>query len=39
MNFTSSLKEYQKKLVENGIIKLSNNKKNNKPNTKKLKKD
>jgi protein-tyrosine phosphatase len=38
-NFTSSLKEYQKKLVENGIIKLSNNKKNNKPNTKKLKKD
>jgi hypothetical protein len=40
MNFRSSLQEYQKKLIENGIIKNKNNKKNATVKTKgKLKKD
>ena len=43
MNFRTSLQEYQKKLIENGIIKnknnIVNNKKNNTKTKGKLKKD
>ena len=43
MNFRTSLQEYQKKLIENGVIKPKkntvNNKKNNTKTKGKLKKD
>lgn len=40
MNFRPSLQEYQKKLVDNGVIKNKNNKKNANVKSKgKLKKD